>query len=187
MFPLCCGAAIYVNSRVDSCSGEACGEWGKDGDSQPLPEFLNLPSVLMFVECILSGTRQTSYLPSAALKTLGKKKHSAKMRFAECKKKHSIKRGLPSVFFFTRQINKIFFLGKKEKKKIIIKLCRVPRSRTLGKGKKIFFQGKKEKKQNEKKLCRSMTLGKGKKSFFWERKRRKKIKKNFAECLDLGH
>jgi len=58
----------------------------------------------MFAECILSDTRQTSSLPSAAQKTLGKKKHSAKRKFAECKKN-------------TRQRNKIFFLEKKEKKK----------------------------------------------------------------------
>ena len=38
-----------------------------------LPETSNLPSVFVFTECILSGTRQTSSLPSAALKTLGKK------------------------------------------------------------------------------------------------------------------
>jgi hypothetical protein len=25
---------IYVNNRGDSCSGEASGEWGKDGDNQ---------------------------------------------------------------------------------------------------------------------------------------------------------
>ena len=44
------------------------------------------------------------------------------------------------------------------------KLCRVPRSRTLGKEVKIFFLGKKEKKKMKKKLCRvprSRTLGKG--------------------------
>ena len=70
----------------------------------------------MFAECILSDTRQTSFLPSAALKTLGKKKHSVKRRFAECKKTLS-KEGVCRVFFYTQQRNKIFFLGKKEKKK----------------------------------------------------------------------
>ena len=50
----------------------------------PLPETSNLPSVFMFAESILSDTRQTSCLPSAALKTFGKKKRSVKSRFAEC-------------------------------------------------------------------------------------------------------
>jgi len=100
----------------------------------PLPDTSNLPSVFMFAEYIPSDTRRTCSLPSAALKTLGKKKtlgkdgvcrvskekHSAKIKFAECKKN-------------TRQRNKIFFLEKKEKKKNEKKLCQVLRSRTLGK------------------------------------------------------
>ena len=71
----------------------------------------------MFVECIPSGTRRTSSLSSAALKTLGKKKakegvcrvskekHSAKSGFAECQKKN------------TPQTNKNLFSGKKEEEK----------------------------------------------------------------------
>ena len=66
----------------------------------------------MFVECISLGTRQTNSLPSAILKTLGKKKHSAKrgvcrvsnkkhsanMGFTECHEKTLGKKGgLPSV------------------------------------------------------------------------------------------
>ena len=47
-----------------------------------LPEFSNLPSVFMFAKCISSGTQQTSSLPSADLKTLGKKKHSVNKGFA---------------------------------------------------------------------------------------------------------
>jgi len=71
----------------------------------------------MFAECIFLGNRKTSSLPSAALKTLGKKKHSAKREFAECKK-HSAKRGFAECFLFcTRQRSKIFFSGKKDKKK----------------------------------------------------------------------
>ena len=75
----------------------------------------------LFAECCAKNTQQ--------------KKHSVKRRFAECqKKKHSAKRGFAECFLFcTWQRNKIFFLGKKEKKKIKKKLCRVPRSRTLGK------------------------------------------------------
>ena len=41
-------------------------------EDEALPETSNLPSVFVFAECILSGTRQTSFLPSAVLKTLGK-------------------------------------------------------------------------------------------------------------------
>ena len=78
----------------------------------PLPETSNLLSVFMFAECILSGTRQISSLPSATLKTLGKKKHSVKRRFAECQKKHLTKMGFAECFFDTRQRSKIFFLGK---------------------------------------------------------------------------
>ena len=36
------------------------------------PEIVGLPSAKFFAECILSGTRQISYLPSANTKTLGK-------------------------------------------------------------------------------------------------------------------
>ena len=57
-----------------------------------LPETSNLPSVFIFAECIPSGTRRTSSLPSAELKTLGKEKHSTNRGFAEYKK-HSAKRG----------------------------------------------------------------------------------------------
>ena len=98
----------------------------------------------MFAECILSDTRQTSSLLSAALKTLGKKKHSVKRRFAECQKKHSAKRrfaecqkkhsakrgfaeykkntrqrrGLPSVFFFAlgKEVKYFFWESKRRKK-----------------------------------------------------------------------
>ena len=130
--------------------------------------FLCLPSVFprqsankFFAECCAKNTRQKKNtrqrggLPSVRKNTRQrgglpsvKKKHSPKRVFAEC------------FLFCTRQRNKIFFLGKKEKEKMKKKLCRVPRCRTLGKGKK---------------------------SFFWERRRRKKMKKNFAECPDLGH
>ena len=37
-----------------------------------LPETADLPSAKIFAECIISGTRQTSSLPSAAKNTLGK-------------------------------------------------------------------------------------------------------------------
>ena len=43
-----------------------------------LPETSNLPIVFRFAECIPSETRRTSSLPSAALKTLGKKKTLSK-------------------------------------------------------------------------------------------------------------
>ena len=54
-----------------------------------------LPSAKLFVECILSGTRQISYLPSAVTKALGKiialgkrgKKHSAKFGTRQTRKK----------------------------------------------------------------------------------------------------
>lgn len=38
----------------------------------PLPEIPRLPSVHMFAECFISGTRQTIYLPSANEKIIGK-------------------------------------------------------------------------------------------------------------------
>ena len=113
----------------------------------------------MFAECILSGTRQIRSLPSAALKTLGKKKHSVKRRFAECKKKHSAKMGFAKhsakmgfaeCFFYTRQRSKIFFLRKKEKKKMKKKLYRVPRFRTLGKEIKSFFLERRRRKKMKK-------------------------------------
>ena len=87
------------------------------GVLRTLPETSNLPSVFMFAECILSSTRQTRSLPSAALKTLGKNKHSVNRRFTECKKTLGKDR-VCRVFFFTlgKEV-KIFFLGKKEKKK----------------------------------------------------------------------
>ena len=92
----------------------------------------------MFAECILSDTRQINFLPSAALKTLGTKKHSVNRRFAECKKNTRQRGSLPSVFFFAlgKEI-KPFFLGK-EKKKMKKKLCQVSRSRTLGKEKNLL-------------------------------------------------
>ena len=63
-----------------------------------LPESSNLPSVFMFAECIPSGTRRTSSLPSAALKTLGKKNTRQTGCFAECQNKNTRQRGcLPSV------------------------------------------------------------------------------------------
>ena len=67
---------------------------------------------------------------------------------------------LPNVFFFAigKEIKKI--LKKNEKKKMKKKLCRVPRSRTLGKEIKSFFPEKEGEIKN---------------------------KKNFAECPDLGH
>ena len=60
-----------------------------------LPKTGYLPSVLVFAECISSGTRQTSHLPSAAKKTLGKinaldkrcKKHSALFDTRQTRKK----------------------------------------------------------------------------------------------------
>ena len=99
----------------------------------------------MFAECIPSGTRRTSSLPSAATKTLAKKNTRQIGRFAECQKNTRQRGGLPSVKKITWQRNKIFFLEKKKKKKNIF-FCRVLRSRTLDK--------KKEKKKMEKKLCR---------------------------------
>jgi hypothetical protein len=65
---------------------------------ETLPEIGSMPSVRTFAECFLSGTRKTSYLPSATLdiilhtatiqfaecQTLGEIKHSAYVQFAEC-------------------------------------------------------------------------------------------------------
>ena len=78
---------------------------------QTLPETSNLPSVFMFAECILSGTRRTNSLPTAILKTLSKKNTRQREEFVECQtkntrqieglpsvtKKHSAKGGSPSV------------------------------------------------------------------------------------------
>ena len=71
----------------------------------------------MFAEFILSGTRQTSSLPSATLKTLSKKKHSVKRRFAECQKKHSVKMGFAECFFTLGKGKKYFFWERKRRKK----------------------------------------------------------------------
>ena len=58
-----------------------------------VPETSNLPSVFMFIECILSDTRQTSSLLSVALKTLGKKRTLGKEEvLPSVKKKHSVNR-----------------------------------------------------------------------------------------------
>jgi len=51
----------------------------------------------MFAECIPSGTRRISDLPSAALKTLGKKNTRQNRGFPECKKNTRQRAGLPSV------------------------------------------------------------------------------------------
>ena len=71
----------------------------------------------MFVDCIPSGTRRISDLPSAALKTLGKKNTRQNRGFAECKKTLGNERVCRVSKKNTREINKIFFLLKKEKKK----------------------------------------------------------------------
>ena len=74
----------------------------------------------MFAECIPSGTRRTSSLPSAVLKTLGKKNTRQIERFAECQNKNTRQRFcLPSVKkIHPSNKNKIFFLKKKKKKKL---------------------------------------------------------------------
>ena len=81
---------------------------------QPLPpETSNLSSVFIFTECILSGTRQTSYLPSAALKTLGKEE------VCQVSKKNTQQReGLLSVFFFAlgKEIKSFFWERRRRKK-----------------------------------------------------------------------
>ena len=56
-----------------------------------------------FAECCHKNTRQ--------------KKHSVKRWFAECQKKHSAKMRFVECFFLHSVKEKIFFLGKKEKKK----------------------------------------------------------------------
>ena len=60
-------------------------------------------------------------------------------------------------------------------------LCRVPRSRILGKVKKYFFpEEEREEKNEQKNLCRvprSRTLGKVKKYFFLGKKEKKKNEK----------
>jgi len=69
-----------------------------------LPETSNLPSVFMFAECIPSGTRQINSLPSAILKTLGKKNTRQRWDFVECQTKNTRQIGvLPSVTKNTRQ------------------------------------------------------------------------------------
>jgi len=72
----------------------------------------------MFAECILLGTRQTSSLPSAALKTLDKKTLGKEEECRVSKKNTRQRGGLPSVFFFAlgKEI-KSFFSKKKRRKK----------------------------------------------------------------------
>ena len=67
----------------------------------------------MFVECITLGTRRTSYLPSAALKTLGKKEI-----LPSVKKNTRQREGLLSFFFFTlgKEIKSFFWERRREKK-----------------------------------------------------------------------
>jgi len=74
----------------------------------------------LFAECIPSGTRRTSSLLSVTLKTLRKKSTRQTGCFAECQNKNTQRRGcLPSVKKInSTNRNKIFFLKKKEKKKI---------------------------------------------------------------------
>jgi len=74
----------------------------------------------MLAECIPSDTRRTSSLPSATLKTLGKQGVLPSV------KKTLGKEVVCRVLKNTRQRYKIFFLEKKEKKKMKKKLCRVP-------------------------------------------------------------
>ena len=82
-----------------------------DGGLRSLPETSNLPSVFIFAECINSGTRRTSSLPSAALKTPDKKKPQQNGGLPSVKKNTRQREGLPSVFFFALgEINKIFFI-----------------------------------------------------------------------------
>ena len=79
---------------------------------------------------------------------------------------------LPSVFFDTRQRNKIFFLGKKEKKKNEKKnFAECPDLGHSAKEKNLFLR-KKEKK-NEKNFAECPYLehsAKEKNLFFWERR-----------------
>ena len=66
----------------------------------------------------------------------------------------------------------------------------MPRSRTLGKVKKNSFSGKEREEKNKKNLCRvprSRTLGKVKNIFSRKEREEKNEKKIFAECPDLGH
>jgi len=100
-----CDAVISEHNSKDICTSNLY--------IYSLPETLNLPSVFMFAECIFLGTRQTRSLPSAALKTLGKKKHSVKRRFAECQKKHSTKIWFAKCPKKTLR-NKIIFFEKEE-------------------------------------------------------------------------
>ena len=82
-----------------------------------LQETGSLPSVFIFAECISSDTRQTSSLPSAAKKTLGKIIALGKQTLCRVLKKNTRQRSkFVECFFCTRQISKFaecfFTLGK---------------------------------------------------------------------------
>ena len=65
-------AKIYaINKNMNLLPPVGTG-WKQKAIEDALPKTSNLSSVFMFAECIPSGTRQTSSLPSAELKTLGK-------------------------------------------------------------------------------------------------------------------
>ena len=93
-----------------------CSDWKKNKlkKTDSLPKTSNLPSVFMFAECFPSGTWRTSSLPSAALKTLGKKKHSVKRRFAKCKKNTRQTLSLSSFFLTLGKppLYRVFFFVK---------------------------------------------------------------------------
>ena len=82
------------------------------------PKTSNLPSVFMFAECIPSGTQRTSFLSSAALKTLSKKNTRQTGGLPSVKKNTRQIGGLPSVFFFAlgKEV-KYFFWERKRRKK----------------------------------------------------------------------
>ena len=67
------------------------------------------------------GHSANKFFASAALKTLGKKKHSVNRRFAECKKKHSANSLFAECFFLTLSKEIKSFSGKEGEEKNIIK------------------------------------------------------------------
>ena len=94
-------------------------------NKQTLRESPQSPSVKEFAQCHFSGTRQTTFLPSVAQKTLSKKENTRQLAcLPSVFFRHSANKALPSVIFLTlgkeaslpsvfsgtRQINKLFSL-----------------------------------------------------------------------------
>ena len=105
----------------------------------------------MFAECIPSDTRRTRSLPSAEIKTLGKKKTLGKIRgLPSVKLKTLGKEGFAECFFFALGKRNNFFSGKEREEKNEKKnFAECPDLGHSAK-EKIFFLEKKEKKKNKK-------------------------------------